>query len=60
MDKLTGKPRGFGFVVFEHVSCVEVPWILQENDRVFNLEGSVGKHTHASLKSEGNMGYDGG
>ena len=26
MDKLTGKPRGFGFVVFEHVSCVEVPW----------------------------------
>eukprot|EP00435_Cladocopium_sp_Y103_P046584 s342_g13.t1 len=23
IDKNTGKPRGFGFVVFEHVSCVE-------------------------------------
>ncbi|CAJ1364647.1 unnamed protein product [Effrenium voratum] len=23
MDKNTGKPRGFGFVVFEHVSCAE-------------------------------------
>jgi len=22
-DKATGKPRGFGFVVFEHISCVE-------------------------------------
>merc|ERR1719296_754114 len=31
MDKVTGKPRGFGFVVFEHIDMLEA--VLRDYDR---------------------------
>eukprot|EP00438_Fugacium_kawagutii_P028000 Skav202951 [mRNA] locus=scaffold422:664809:668386:+ [translate_table: standard] len=35
IDKNTGKPRGFGFVVFESVSCVDAAQLLKFFRRCF-------------------------